>query len=248
MVDSDEIAYGHHHPSFAIFPGSSETNFADAKSTSRVPSPVLGLECDSTTMEVAQDVSDGDADEETTQTDEGGIEAEEDEEKAKKKNGEDACLHDGKDDFQRQQRGKACRTKSSLNSHVRRHERGKSKRAKRRRRKSVENDADPANGNDGEDKASKSNGEAVINDDHDILNGGDVVINDNSATTTTIISGIKQFQCPHCDKMMKSRGCLESHIKRIHGEKKYQCGQCGLKYGLQSQLNVHMKRDHEGGN
>ena len=201
-------------------------------------------------MEVAQDVGDGDAsiDEGTSRTEEGGIEEEEDEEKAIKKNGEDACLHDGKDDFQRQQRGKACRTKSSLNSHVKRHERGKTKRAKRRRRKSVENDTDPANGNDGEDKASKSNGEAVINDDYDILKGGDVVINDNSATTTIIISGIKQFQCPHCDKMMKSRGCLESHIKRIHGEKKFQCGQCGLKYGLQSQLNVHMKRDHEGGN
>ena len=56
----------------------------------------------------------------------------------------------------------------------------------------------------------------------------------------------KQFQCPHCAKVLKSRGCLDSHMKGIHGEKKFQCGHCGLKYGLQAQLNVHVARDHEG--
>ena len=69
-------------------------------------------------------------------------------------------------------------------------------------------------------------------------------------TETTHLSNeertVKQFVCPHCQKTLKSRECLVSHVKRLHGEKKFQCGHCGLKCGLQSQLNTHVARDHEG--
>merc|ERR1719383_36150 len=70
----------------------------------------------------------------------------------------------------------------------------------------------------------------------------------NTETTHLSDESVKQFICPHCQKTLKSRECLVSHVKRLHGEKKFQCGHCGLKFGLQSQLNTHVARDHEGRN
>jgi len=131
---------------------------------------------------------------------------------------------------------KTCRTKFALRSHLKLH----------RNEYSASDVQDDVVGNDDDvDVIEKEKTDWVVEDEESEEEEEGV---SGQISTRKISSSKKQFRCPHCDKKLKSRGCLDSHIKGIHGEKKFQCGQCGAKYGLLTQLNVHVARDHEGRN
>merc|ERR1711990_569771 len=49
------------------------------------------------------------------------------------------------------------------------------------------------------------------------------------------------FECPHCQKMIKTKAALNTHIQMVHEHDSdeagcYQCGQCGREYKYKQSL------------
>ena len=61
-----------------------------------------------------------------------------------------------------------------------------------------------------------------------------------------LIDGKKQFKCPSCDKIFKSRSVLCLHIDSIHEKKKpYHCTKCDYRSSTKCQLKAHDNQVHE---
>ena len=61
-----------------------------------------------------------------------------------------------------------------------------------------------------------------------------------------LIDGKKQFKCPSCDKIFKSRSVLCLHIDSIHEKKKpYHCTKCDYRSSTKSLLKAHDNQVHE---
>jgi len=58
-------------------------------------------------------------------------------------------------------------------------------------------------------------------------------------------TGIKPFQCPHCDKAFSLKTSLNTHIRLHTGEKPYKCSACGRDFSDASSCRRHVK-SHEG--
>ena len=59
------------------------------------------------------------------------------------------------------------------------------------------------------------------------------------------------FECPHCQKMIKTKAALNTHIQMVHEHDSdeagcYQCGQCGREYKYKQSLKQHYLTVHMG--
>lgn len=53
--------------------------------------------------------------------------------------------------------------------------------------------------------------------------------------------GVKDFQCPHCERSFAKAETLKHHVMTHTGEKPHACRECGKRFIQPTALNTHMK-------